>query len=156
MSIHPSPREVAELSLFTGLTPEEHAKIAALAVVETFSAGSTLFLEGDPPGDLFILLEGRVTLCMRVPGQPDTCFLSLRSGELVGWSSLLLRPRVATGRIVQPSTLLRLHTSELLELCETDHDVGYAIMRQAFEEMAERLQTTRLQLLDMFGTKTGG
>lgn len=156
MSTHPSPQEVGALPLFSGLTREEHARIAALAVVETFPAGSTLFKEGDPPGDLYILLEGRVTLCMRVAGQPDTCFLSLHQSELVGWSSLLVRPRVATARIVQPSKLLRLRTSELLELCETDHDVGYAIMRQAFEEMAERLQTTRLQLLDMFGTKSGG
>jgi CRP-like cAMP-binding protein len=155
MSNHPSPREVAEVPLFCGLTPEEHARIAALAEIETFSAGSTLFVEGDPPGDLYILLEGRVTLCMRVAGRPDTCFLSLHQSELVGWSSLLVRPRVATARVVQPSRLLRLRTSEMLELCETDHHVGYAIMKQAFEEMAERLQTTRLQLLDMFGTKSG-
>jgi CRP-like cAMP-binding protein len=147
-----SAEQIGELPLFVGLSHEEHERLAAMAALETYAAGSTVFLEGDPPGDFYILLEGRVTLCMRVPGQPDTCFLSLRSGELLGWSSLLVRERVATARVVQQSKLLRLRTSDLLELCETDHHVGYAIMRQAFEEMAERLHTTRIQLLDMFGS----
>jgi len=143
--------QIGELPLFAGLSREELERMAGLATVESHPAGSTLFVEGDPPGDFYILLDGRVTLCMRLPGQADTCFLSLRSGELLGWSALLKRHRVATARVVHPSTVLRLTASDILELCETDHHVGYAIMRQAFEEMAERLHTTRVQLLDMFG-----
>jgi CRP-like cAMP-binding protein len=61
---------------------------------------------------------------------------------------------VATARVVQTSRVLRLRGSDVLELCESNHDIGYAIMRQVFEEMADRLSTTRMQLLDMFG-KTG-
>jgi len=148
-----SSQEVAQLPLFVGLSREEHERLASIAEVVAFPAGTTVFEEGDPRGDLFVMLEGRVTLCMRVAGQADTCFLSLRSGELLGWSSLLRRPRVATARVVQPSRLLALPASDLLELCELDHHVGYAIMRQAFEEMADRLQSTRLQLLDMFGKR---
>ena len=142
---------VAGLPIFAGLSREELERLADMAVEETFPAGSAVFSEGEPAGDLYVMLDGRVTLCMRVPGQPDTCFLSLRSGELLGWSALLARPRVATARVMRPTKLLRFPRSDLLELCETDHHVGYAIMRQAFEEIAERLQTTRLQLLDMFG-----
>ncbi|HJL18782.1 MAG TPA: cyclic nucleotide-binding domain-containing protein [Sandaracinaceae bacterium LLY-WYZ-13_1] len=151
MAGHPSADEVGQLSLFSGLSRDEHERLAALAEVETFEAGTTVFDEGDPPGDLYVMLDGRVTLCMRVPGQPETCFLSLRSGELLGWSALLRRRRVATARVVQRAQLLRIGASGLLELCEEDHHVGYALMRQAFEEMADRLQGTRLQLLDMFG-----
>lgn len=153
MAQRPTKEEVAELPLFVGLSAEEHARLASIAEVVGFPAGTTVFEEGDPHGDLYVMLEGRVTLCMRVAGQAETCFLSLRSGELLGWSSLLRRSRVATARVVQPSRLLRLPASDLLELCETDHHVGYAIMRQAFEEMADRLQSTRLQLLDMFGKR---
>ncbi len=148
---HPSAEQVAGLALFAGLRRDEQQRLANLALVESFPAGSTVFEEGDPPGDLYFLLEGRITLCMRVDGRPDTCFLSLRHGELLGWSALLKRRRVATARVVQPTTLLRFPASELLVLCEKDHDVGYCVMRQAFEEIADRLADTRLQLLDMFG-----
>ena len=147
----PTADQVGALSLFCALRREEHERLADLAILEAFPAGTTIFDEGDPPGDLYVVLEGRVTLCMRVPAQPETCFLSLRAGELLGWSALLRRRRVATARTVQPARLLRLPSSDLLELCEADHDVGYVFMRRAFEELADRLQSTRLQLLDMFG-----
>lgn len=149
--IRPTAEQVGRLALFAGLRPDEHERLAQAALVEKFPAGSTVFLEGDPPGDLYFLTEGRVTLCMRVPGRPDTCFLSLQPGELLGWSALLERRRVATARVVQPSTLLRFPASDLLSICESDHDVGYAVMRRAFEVIADRLGTTRLQLIDMFG-----
>ena len=146
-----TPQEVGQLQLFTGLSPSELAQLAQMSEVVSIEAGKTLFEEGDPPGDLYVMLDGRVTLCMRVPGRPDTCFLSLRAGELLGWSALLARPRVATARVMQTTRLLRLPASDVLELCESNEHVGYAIMRQAFEEMADRLHSTRLQLLDMFG-----
>jgi CRP-like cAMP-binding protein len=149
-----TPEEVGRLPLFTGLASEELKELAEMSEVVTVSAGNTLFVEGDPPGDIYVMLEGRITLSLRVPGRPETSFLSLHAGELIGWSSLLARPRVATARVVQSSRVLRLRGSDVLELCETNHDVGYAIMRQVFEEMADRLSTTRMQLLDMFG-KTG-
>lgn len=151
MAGHPTAEEVGALSLFSGLSRSEHEALANIATVETHAAGTTVFAEGDAPGDLYVVIDGRVTLCMRVPGQPETCFLSLRAGELLGWSALLRRRRVATARVVQPTRLLRLPASDLLELCETDHSIGYVFMRQAFEEMADRLHSTRLQLLDMFG-----
>jgi CRP-like cAMP-binding protein len=148
---HPSTHEIAALPLFAGLDAEEHARLAALSAIESYPAGTTIFLEGDPPGDLYIVLEGRVTLCTRVPGQSEACYLSLRSSELLGWSALLGRPRVATARVVAPARVLRLNASELLGLCEADPRVGLAVFKSAFEELADRLQSTRLQLLDMFG-----
>lgn len=143
--------EVCALPLFRGLSRSDAEPLSTLARVVTVEAGDTLFAEGDPPGALYVVLEGRVTLCMRIPGRPDLCFLSLRGGELLGWSSLLARRRVATAHVAAPSRLLELPVSELLELCERDHHVGYRIMQRAFEEMADRLYATRLQLLDIFG-----
>lgn len=155
MSGHSSAEEVGRLGLFSGLSPNEHWRLAALTTVEHYSAGTSVFLDGDPPGDLYVILEGRVTLCIPVIGRPETCVLSLRAGELLGWSALLRRRRVATARVVRPSRLLRLSGTGLLALCEEDHHVGYAIMRAAFAEMADRLQATRLQMLDIFGKPKG-
>jgi hypothetical protein len=35
-------------------------------------------------------------------------------------------------------------------MCETDHDLGYVVMRRLANVIAGRLLVTRLQLLDMF------
>jgi CRP-like cAMP-binding protein len=146
-----SAEEVGRLPLFTGLSSGELTTLAEMAEVVSFEPDEKLFAEGDVSRDVLIMLDGRVTLSMRVPGQPATSFLSLHAGELLGWSSLLARPRVATAQAMKATRVLKLSASDVLELCETDHHVGYAIMRQAFEEMADRVHATRLQLLDMFG-----
>jgi CRP/FNR family cyclic AMP-dependent transcriptional regulator len=155
MKERPSVDMIAGILLFSGLTREEHARLAEVSVVERFEAGSTIFREGDPSSDLYVMIEGRVALSMRMPGRPDKSLLTLRGGELLGWTALLGRARVATAVAILDTVLLRLPHSDLLLLCEADHHVGYAIMRQAFEEMSDRLQATRLQLLDMFA-KPGG
>lgn len=150
-SEHPSAETVGSVLLFTGLSHEEHERLAAISFVEELPAGSRIFSEGDPPDDLWVMLEGRVALTMKTFGQPDKNVLTLRAGELLGWSALIGRKRVASADAVLDTRLLRMPRSELLELCESDHHVGYAVMRQAFEEMADRLLATRLQLLDIFG-----
>ena len=36
--------------------------------------------------------------------------------------------------------------------CDEDHDLGYELMRRFGQIMFERLQATRLQLLDVYGS----
>jgi hypothetical protein len=35
--------------------------------------------------------------------------------------------------------------------CEQDHDLGYELMKRFAANMVDRLQATRLQLLDVYG-----
>jgi hypothetical protein len=42
----------------------------------------------------------------------------------------------------------------LREKCEEDHDFGYEIMKRFILIVVERLEATRLQLLDIYGGKT--
>ena len=40
----------------------------------------------------------------------------------------------------------------LRQKCETDHDFGYSMMMRFMPVLVERLQATRLQVLDVYGT----
>lgn len=151
MSDRLDPKAIGEILLFAPLTAEEHARLSEMGTVEHFETGDVVFEEGARSEGVYVMLEGRVNLSIGVPGQPDKSVLSLRSGELLGWSALLGWARAATAVAVTETRLLRLSGSDLLELCETDHRVGYTIMRRAVEEMADRLKSTRLQMLDVFG-----
>jgi CRP-like cAMP-binding protein len=129
---------------------EARARLAAEGEEVTIPAGGVLFAEGDPADDVYFLLEGRVTLGLRIGGR-ELLVLSLGPGELTGWSGVLPHGRVATARATSPTRALRLPGRVLLEVCEADHALGYRVMRHLFGELARRLHDTRLQLLDVFG-----
>lgn len=141
---------LARLPAFSGLDDAERAAVAAIARVEQVPAGTTLFRESEPADDLRFLLDGHLTLGMRFGGRGEVIVLSLGPGDIVGWTALLGGTWTATARAVAASTLLRLPGAELAQLCERDHDIGYALTRRLFTAVALRLHDTRLQLLDMF------
>jgi CRP-like cAMP-binding protein len=146
------PALLTELPFLRRLAPDARAELASIASLETLPAGAVLFREGDPAGDIYCVLEGRVTLTMQT-GSVESSVLSLGADELVGWSSLLGRRRVAGAVVSQAARVVRIPASPLLELCERDPRVGYAVMAQAFEEVSDRLVDTRMQLLDLYGRR---
>lgn len=142
-----------ELSIARRLSTDAREALATIATIEQAPAGSVLFREGDPPGDVFFVLDGRVTLTMRAT-LGESAMLTLGTDEIVGWSSLLHRSRVATATVSRAARLLRIPASALLELCERDPRVGYAVMAQAFEDVSDRLVDTRMQWLDLYGKRS--
>jgi CRP/FNR family transcriptional regulator, cyclic AMP receptor protein len=40
----------------------------------------------------------------------------------------------------------------LPQKCEADHDLGYEMMKRFMPVLIQRLQATRLQILDVYGT----
>ncbi len=148
--------DAADLATFpplAGLPRAALNEVAQVTSAEEHPADHAIFREGDPAGDLYVVRRGRVQLSQRFEGRGAVAVLTLSDGELLGWSALLRRPRVASARTLTPTTLWRFDTSALLELCEGDPRVGYRVMAMAFEELADRLYATRLQLLDVFGAR---
>jgi CRP-like cAMP-binding protein len=153
--MHSSIAELlAALPAAAALSADDRAKLAAIGTVEDVPPGTTLFEEGQPSDVVWLVAAGRIGLSMRCPGHPETTMLTVGAGELLGWSALTREARrVATGRVVERATLVGFERDALLALCEQDHDIGYAFMRLAFVELAQRLHDTRLQLLDLFGER---
>ena len=68
-----SPDVVAALgriSLFERLAPDALRTIAARGVARRFGAGETLWLAGDEPRGLFVVIEGRVRVVRDADGRP--------------------------------------------------------------------------------------
>jgi CRP-like cAMP-binding protein len=54
-------------------------------------------------------------------------------------------------RAVELTRAIALDGRCLRERSEEDHDLGFQLMKRAAHVMEERLQATRLQLLDIYG-----
>jgi CRP-like cAMP-binding protein len=137
---------------FHGLKTEHFCKLVEIARMCHFEPGQVIFHEGDKEDYLYIVLEGRVAIEMTIPGRGRVRILTAEAMDEVGWSSVtpIVRQRTAGARAVHPSRLAAFDAEALRRLCDEDHDLGYFVMRRIANLVAERLLTTRLQLLDMF------
>ena len=86
----------------------------------SFSAGETVFLEGEPGDVLYIVLEGEVMIS--VGGKPiDT----VKAGSVFGEMALVSgRPRVATAVAAAPTVLMPLERDTFLDKVQNDPEVA--------------------------------
>jgi CRP/FNR family transcriptional regulator, cyclic AMP receptor protein len=155
-----SVEELRALALWSRLGVDHLERVARMARRQEVPGGVVLFREGEPADTVYLIIEGRVSLSLRVPGRDDAIVGTLAAGELLGWSALLPdqapgsapeRAWTATARTLAPGSLLVIPRQELVAACELNHEIGYYVMRNALSAVASRLRDTRIQLLDMFG-----
>ncbi len=139
------------LGFAQGLGNEATQRLLSLARRIRVTTGEVLFREGDRSVDVLHLEQGRVALSVSAPGKGEIALLTLEAGEILGWSALVGGTRVSTAVASSDVTAVAFDGEALRSLCEEDHEIGYVVMRDAFEQLARRLFDTRLQLLDLYG-----
>ena len=137
---------------FEGMSMGHLAKLAAGAEEVTFPAGGTLFKEGQPADRFFLIEEGEVALAIHTPMR-DHVLETLESGEVFGWSWLFAPYRWAfDARAVDEVRAVVFDGAHLRKEQEDDCALGRELMRRFAEVIADRLQATRLQLLDIYSS----
>ena len=143
---------IAASPVFAGLRAAQLDLIAGCAINEHFAAGTYLFREGEAADRFYLIREGAIALEVDVPGRGRRVLETLGQGEVVGWSWLFEPYRWHfDGRTVQPTRVIGFDGACLRGKCDSDHELGYELMRRFAASMVERLQATRLQLLDVYG-----
>jgi CRP-like cAMP-binding protein len=137
--------------------PNKHLQsLCRASRVVRLPAGSKMFQEGSIEDEVFVISSGHVRLTMHVPNRSDVPFLTAGPGDLVGWSGLISDGRMtATATTTEDTTLIAMSGKRLQELCGSESDLGYVLMKRIAQVLSQRLLSTRLQLLDLFsGTGT--
>jgi CRP-like cAMP-binding protein len=76
---------------------------------------------------------------------------TLFAGDELGWSALLMgRGKHFQARTLERVDALAFEGTELLAACHEDTLFGFTLTQRLLGVVAERLQSTRLQLLDMY------
>jgi CRP-like cAMP-binding protein len=130
--------------------PEHIERLTGLAKEVEFERDQVIFHEGDECHDFYLIVEGRVALEIEAPGQTFRV-QTLHSGDELGWSAILMgRGKHFQARALQPVRALAFDGAALLEACREDKSFGFALMYRMLGVVSERLQATRLQVLDMY------
>ena len=143
---------IAQSPVFADLAPAHLELIAGCGHNEHADAGVFLFREGEPAQQFWMIRSGQVALEVHAPGRGALSIQTLEDGEVIGWSWLFSPYRWATdARVMAPAGLVVFDGACLRGKVETDHEFGYELMRRFAAVVVERLQATRLQLLDVYG-----
>jgi CRP-like cAMP-binding protein len=130
--------------------PPHIEKLATLAKEAHFERDHVLFHEGDECHDFYLIVKGRVALEIEAPGH-TLRVQTLSAGDELGWSAILMgRGKHFQARALEPVDALALDGVALLQACREDTSFGFALMYRVVGVVSERLQATRLQLLDMY------
>jgi CRP-like cAMP-binding protein len=145
-------QELAGTAVFAGLTPEYLDLIAGCGRNVQIDGGVYLMREGDPADTFYVIRQGSVSLEVNHPGRAALLIETLGHGDPVGWSWLFAPYRChLDARTLEPCRLIALDGACLRDKCEADHELGFQLMRRFAEMVVDRLQATRLQLLDVYG-----
>jgi CRP/FNR family transcriptional regulator, cyclic AMP receptor protein len=144
--------QLHDLPFFAGLRTADLELIAGCASNVRFREGELLFRDGDNADVFYVLRHGRVALETFVPARGPFTIETLEAGEVVGWSWLFPPYRWhfdAHARSLVRAT--RFDGACLRAKCESDPRLGYELMFRFAQVMIDRLQSTRLRLLDVYG-----
>jgi CRP/FNR family cyclic AMP-dependent transcriptional regulator len=143
---------LAEAEVFKGLSGDQLELIAGCGKLVALDAGQELFEEGEQANSFYLLRHGRVALELMMPGRGTMTISTHGAGELIGWSWLFPPYRWHfDGRIVGRGSAIVFDGECLRGKAEADHDLGYELMKRFAAQMIERLQATRIQVLDIYG-----
>ncbi|MGZ8715978.1 MAG: cyclic nucleotide-binding domain-containing protein [Gaiellaceae bacterium] len=143
---------VRELPLFKGLTDAELELIAGCGSNVQFREGELLLRDGDEADAFYVLRHGNVALETFVAARGAVTIETLEAGEVVGWSWLF--PPYRWHFDARALTLVRATSFDgacLRGKCDSDAQLGYDLMSRFAQVMIERLQWTRMRLLDVYG-----
>lgn len=144
--------EIAQVPLFHGLGPDELELIAGCAANVRFAQGEQLFRRGDPADSFYLIRHGSVALETFVPTRGPVMIETLEPGEVLGWSWLFPPYRWhLDARALTVVGALGFDGACLRGKCEAQPALGYTLMSRFAQVLIERLQWTRLRMIDVYG-----
>lgn len=137
-----------------GLETSHLKKLASIATEAQFSIDEIVYSEGDFGQAIYLIQTGEVAIEMDVPNYGRVTLLSIGPGHLFGWSSLFpLRRKMAHARVVKPTQAIVINAGQLHNLFRSDHELERAIMNRIAVVIADRVQTSRIQLAQTLASR---
>lgn len=117
-----------------------------------FAPGEYIFKYGEPANHFYFLREGTVVLEAFIPEAASRPLQTIGAGEVLGWSWLFPPYQWHYDARVQEAVRAIAFDGKCLRgKCDKDPKFGYEMMKRFARIMSDRLQATRLQIIDVYG-----
>ncbi|HZR92582.1 MAG TPA: cyclic nucleotide-binding domain-containing protein [Gaiellaceae bacterium] len=143
---------LAGVPIFEGLPAETLELLAGCASNVRYSDGEVLFRQGDEANRFYVVRHGLVALETFVPPRGAITIETIQPGEVVGWSWLFPPHRWRfDARALGLVRATAFDGDCLRGKCDADPALGYDLMSRFAQVLIDRLEWTRLRLLDIYG-----
>jgi CRP/FNR family cyclic AMP-dependent transcriptional regulator len=136
-----------------GLEARHLQEIAPCASRTSFSGGQFLCRAEEEARQFFLINHGRVAVEIFSARRGAVTIQTLGEGEVLGWL-WFDKPYHwhFDARALDLTRVTVLEVQCLLGKCETNHELGYELMKRYAHTLAVQFRVSKLQLMDMFGT----
>lgn len=135
---------------FKEMAVDHLVALASCAEPVNWEAQTNVFEMGQNARYFYLLVSGSVELLMPSTLRGELSIQKVHAGELLGWSWLFPPYKWHfDARTLEPTQALAFDVETFRLLCEQDPALSAAIYQRISRMVVERLQATRLQLIEM-------
>ena len=116
-----------------------------------FDPGQFILRDGEEANNFYIIRHGKVAVELFATERGAITIQTVGEGDVLGWSWLISPYRWRfDARAVELTRAIALDGKCLRNKCEQDHDLGYELLKRFTQIITQRLEATRLQLMDLY------
>jgi CRP-like cAMP-binding protein len=151
--MEPIERVLREHPFFKGLDPRHIQLIAGCAKEITVKAGDFIFREGDTASHFWLIRHGKVSLEIFAAGRGPIMIETLGEGDVMGWSWIVPPFRKQyDARALELTRAIAFDAMCIRGKCDEEPRLGYELFKRFSQIIGQRLQATRMRLLDLYGS----
>jgi CRP-like cAMP-binding protein len=138
-----------KVRFFDHYTDKQLDTIAQMSSIKEFKVKEVLFEQYDELSDLYVLLEGSLSLGISLAKEKRIHLGTIEEGQLFSWSAVF-SPYISTAWVmaVTPATVISIDAKKLNKEIEKDCDFGFKTMSKIAQTISHRLSDTRFQLMN--------
>lgn len=138
------------IKLFTPLTASQLEKLEAITEYIECEPNCKLFSAGDEASEVYILLEGKVSIQVQLSSRPEKVDIVMLSqkGQVIGWSGLMGEGHYTASGICQGATkMLQIDGQGFMKVLEEDKEAGFAVLTEIIQIVSHRLRNLQSVVL---------
>lgn len=141
--------DLKKIKFFEKFTEQQLETIASISFVKEFMVKEIIFEQYDELADVFILLQGSMSLGISLPKDKRIHLGTIEEGQLFSWSAIF-PPYISTAWVmaITPAKVIAIDARKLNAEIDKDCDFGFKTMSKIAQTISHRLSDTRFQLMN--------
>jgi CRP/FNR family transcriptional regulator, cyclic AMP receptor protein len=150
-------RLLGRVPIFSGLTPEQLADLASVAVPRRWGAGEVIFREGDAGDTCYVVQDGCVRVTRNHTDGRTITLAELRSGDLFGELAMFdSEQRSATVEAAEETSGVALLAGDLRRLLLRHPDISIKLLSAFAERLKEANERISRQSFQTVASRVAG